>query len=463
MSTILEYPRRPAEAVTELVDGTSLPTIDWTPRSSAPGRSLFQQDPMIPDDTLLDDWVQYARTQVEGADAFIAGAMIPMVGAMLGRRVGFPWGDSRQYPNVFALLAGKPGDRKSSTIMLAKRLADQVLPANAYLPESFSPESLFDEYDEAQGGRPDKLWVADDANTVLSDWSKSSNGERVATRFLKLYDSCALSESFRRNKDAQTETARRQIPETSTSVVFGITFNRAAFQGQAVRAGMARRFLSYIADSHGRTIVRPPRADTEGLRLLAEKFRRLTTLAGEMDFTAEADELWRDHQTENRELQAATDPLDEAALSRLSSAPMQALHLAMIFEACRWARTGGKFAGKITLDSLKFAIAHVRECLRAASWLDTIANRAQIESDAEMLLAAVRVDFRDRVDRGSIYLTRSELTHRFCRNPNRAGAWRPDDLYLKFLPALERKGLARMVRRRSDGPEIYAFRAETEE
>ena len=138
---------------------------------------------------------------------------------------------------------------------------------------------------------------------------------------------------------------------------------------------------------------------------------------------------------------------------------MQALHIAIVFEACRWAREGGPFAS-ITIESLMFAIGHVARCLEAADWLDGIANRSRIEADAETLLAMVQVDFRENAKHGAIYVTRSALTHRYCRNPNRAGAWRPDDLYLRLLPALERKNLARCVRRRSETSEIYAFRPE---
>src|SRR5947208_2488413 len=146
------------------------------------------------------------------------------------------------------------GDRKSSIIDLAEMLAGQILPGEAFLPRSFSPETLFDQYSEAEGGRADKLWIIDDANAVLTDWRKAVNGERVATRFLELYDCKSISEHFRRNSDGK-EGRRREIPQTSTSLLFGATFNIACFQGQAIREGLARRFLYYVAENHGRLIV----------------------------------------------------------------------------------------------------------------------------------------------------------------------------------------------------------------
>src|SRR2546430_8822070 len=150
------------------------------------------------------------------------------------------------------MLAGKPGDRKSAAIDQAEVIASACLPENAFLPKSFAPETLFDEYDAQCGGRQDKLWIVDDANATLRDWEKTLNGERNATRFLELYDCKHLSESFRRNITKNNPNTRRYIPITSTSLVFGATFNVACFQGQAVREGLARRFTYYVADRHGR-------------------------------------------------------------------------------------------------------------------------------------------------------------------------------------------------------------------
>lgn len=92
-----------------------------------------------------------------------------------------------------SMLAGKPGDRKSSTINLAESIARKCLPPAAFLPRAFSPETLFDELDTENGGQPDKLLICDDANAILADWQKSNNGERNAARFLELYDCGGLA------------------------------------------------------------------------------------------------------------------------------------------------------------------------------------------------------------------------------------------------------------------------------
>jgi len=428
---------------------------------------VYLQKAIYPEDSILADWMRLAREHEESADAFIIGSILPVCGAILATHVWFQWGEKQKFANCFTMLAGKPGDRKSSIIDLAEMLARKVLPGNAFLPKSFSPEALFDQYD----GRPDKLWIVDDANAVLTDWRKAVNGERVATRFLELYDCKSISDHFR------NQGGEREVPRTSTSVLFGATFNIACFQGQTLKAGLARRFLYYIAERHGRLIVRPPRKDYLGLQALAEGFRdleKLEKIGGPMDFSQRAALRWEQYQRENRAEMDQTDSLhQEAKLSRLSSAPTQTLSIAMIFEATRWAKNansplfgpGDQWRGIIDERTLNHAIEHTNECLRAAEFLDSIANKAEIANDAEILLAKVRRDFCGDGGReffraaDFIFVTRTGLTGTYCKNPGRSGSWKPDDLYLRFIPHLERRGEGRLLLQRGK-QEWFAFRAE---
>jgi hypothetical protein len=263
-----------------------------------------------------------------------------------------------------------------------KLLARKLLPQEAFLPKAFSPETLLDEYDANAGGRPDKLWICDDANATLADWQSSVTGVRNATRFLELYDCKPLSESYRRNrKDKQLGVQRRCIRSTSTSIVFGATFNFCTVRNQATRAGMQRRFLYYVAEGHGRTI-RWPQLDKAKFDDLVADFSLLGKKVGEFFLSQEALSLFEDFQQDNRAQMAASDPLDQPLLSRLSSSPVQTLKVAMVFEACRSvsASSGSTVIQKTTLQ---YAIDHVNGCLEAAARLDSIARRIYIANDAD--------------------------------------------------------------------------------
>jgi len=456
--------RAPASAPlpAEFAEIADYPPICWDeiPANSANSAAPYVQKAVLPADSILEDWFAYARQHTEGADCYLAGSILPVAGALLGRRVWMQLGGRRKFPNLFTLICGKPGDRKSTTIQLGAALARRCLPEAAFLPANFSPESLFDEFDEQCGGRPDKLWIADDANSVLTDWQKSQNGERIAARFLELYDCAPLSESFRRNKkDSDEGRLRRAVAETSTSLIFGATFNVACFQGQTVRAGLARRFLYYTAERRGCDILECAPHDPGAAEAIAVAFRRCGDIEGEMSFAPAAHRRWLQYQTTNRLDMDSADPLREELISRLASAPAQVVAVAMIFEASMWARRGGAWRGVIGLEALDAAIAHVASCLEAAGWLDGIAHRAAIAEDSEVLYTRILRDFADRQSGPTIYVARSELTRAYCHDSSRRGALGPRDFYERHIPALVAQGKARLAVK--DGKrEVYGFRAE---
>ncbi|MEO8351709.1 MAG: hypothetical protein ABI680_08255, partial [Chthoniobacteraceae bacterium] len=228
MAGVIDFPDREPEPATPAqpraanAEDAEFPPVQWDELAadSANSAGSYVQKAILPGDSIVADWFAYARNHTEGADCYLSGSILPVVGALLARRVWMQLGGARKYPNLFTLICGKPGDRKSTTIKLSGSFARRCLPDSAFIPATFSPESLFDEYDETSGGRPDKLWIVDDANSVLTDWQKTQNGERNATRFLELYDCGQLSESFRRNKKESADgEAKRVVPETSTSIV----------------------------------------------------------------------------------------------------------------------------------------------------------------------------------------------------------------------------------------------------
>jgi hypothetical protein len=391
---------------------------------------------VIPHDSLLEDYRSFAREQVESADSYIVSAILPVVAASLARRVYFPWGNESIYPNLFSMLAGKAGDRKSSAINLAESLAKAVLKPEHFLAHACSAESLFDEYDSECGGSPDKILVADDANTILGTWTRSGYGERVGHSFLNLYDCKYRSESFR-------EGGRRIIPETSTSVVFGATFDICRLQGRGISSGLQRRFLFYAAEKHGRLITCPPPLDQSGFDRLTSMLAKLNKINAVCGFSQKARAIWEEYQRKNRVL--LQTEIDDAHSSRLNGAPRHVQKVAMIFQASVWVKQDGRdWDGVIHSSTLEAAIAHVDHCLQTAARLDSIAERAAITTAAEVLLAKIRCDFStsEYLHGGWISLTKTHLTAKYASQPTRANAWKPDDLYLRIIPKLIEQGTA---------------------
>jgi hypothetical protein len=111
------------------------------------------------------------------------------------------------------------------------------------------------------------------------------------------------------------------------------------------------------------------------------------------------------------------------------------IKVAIIYEACRAIHNGWPALTNFTLEGLQAAIGFVDEHLRAAAFLDQHAVRKAAQEQAEVVLATMRRDFSaQRPD--TVYVTRTELTRRFCMHTGRYGAMTVEDLYFRILPEL---------------------------
>jgi hypothetical protein len=420
---------------------------------------------IYPEKSWFSRYVDFARLREESADSYLIGSILPVVGAALARRVRFPWGEGWIYPNLLNMLAGKPGDRKSSAINLAEKMARLVLDEKRFLPDSLSVEALFDEYHEESGGCPDQLLIADDANPFLGLLQKSNYGERVGDLLLRLHDCKGLSESFRRNKSGDSGSGpKRHIKETSTGIIFGATFDVCQFQGHAIRCGLQRRFNYYLAEKHGRFLVMPAERDEMAVLAVTKGLARLVALPEtDCQFSPGAELRWEQFQRENRRQLESTSAHRESQLARLNGQPTHVLKLAMIFQAALWVESaapgGGGFTGLIELSTLETAMAHSNQCVRSAHALDAIGNRAEIEGDADVLLANIHHDFRDKRVGDAIVLTRTDLTRAYAHHSGRRGSLKPDDLYQRLIPDLIRRRKAKEIPRPNKQP-AFAFKLE---
>jgi hypothetical protein len=399
----------------------------------------------------------FARSVCESSDTHLVGAILPVVGALLARRIYISWPQRNIYPNLFSLLIGPAGQRKTDAVKLASKIAWSCLPGAAFLKKHLSAEALFDEYCEDSGGLPDKLSLVDDANIILSSWSKTDYGARVAAEFLDLYDCGPLSEAFMRNKSKKTG-AGRIIPETSTNVVMAGTFNVAMFPLEQIKQGIQRRFMFNVSEKLGRTIQWPLHEPSASV---IQAFSPLLAFNGQIDMprSGEVWDFWADYQTTNRALLNEVGSDNEALSARLATTPTSLLKVATIFEACMAAYDGQPEIPKLfRLESLQTAANYVQAHMKAAEFIDRYGARKAAQEQAEVVLAIVRREFKPaRPD--TIYVTRTDLTKRFCHNTGRRGAMTPDDLYLSIIPELERQGEAARVLKRGK-LEVYAFRTE---
>ena len=406
--------------------------------------------------------MQYAMARTEAADIFILGAILPVIATLAGRRVHY-WLETKKYPNIWSMLGGKPADRKSGAIAIAKEIAEFSLgdPSSFFLPNSFSPESLFEEYWRF----PEKLWMPNDANPILINWQKTPNGERNAAGFLPLYDCCGLVESFMRNKNKKDPKSnpRREIPETYTNIAFPATYSAAQFQGQQHRAGLDRRFNFSVADVHGRVIERPKHFTLDEFNKVLALFKPLQDYSGEIDFAdKKTHALWAKYQNENRDQLTLINYDCELDMHRWGAAPKQMFTVAALFQLCCSAKHNPHKMENISYGNLRLAHDYILAHLEGAKHLDLIANRAVLEDEWEMFILAVRENRKGKecvkVEAGWIYYTRTQLSKRFANNTGREHAITPRRLFNEIIPMGIAKGEARMaVPKGQRSPEVYAL------
>ena len=143
-------------------------------------------------------------------------------------------------------------------------------------------------------------------------------------------------------------------------------------------------------------------------------------------------------------------------LTALYRTEFHVLKVAMIFEACRSIQADSRNL-EIQKHTMKLAIEHIEECLKASSRLEGICRKAYIENDAEWLLARIRNDFRLLAKDGSIILSRTEITSKYANHGHR-GAQNVRHIYTHLIPELISQGQATLLQK--DGKlERYAFRA----
>src|SRR5689334_20355649 len=99
------------------------------------GATTKGQACIYPADSILEEYMLFARTVSEAADCLIIGSVMPICAAIMARNVWFPWLPRRLYPNFFSILCAKPGYRKTSTVDLTEELIRSCLPEAAFLPK----------------------------------------------------------------------------------------------------------------------------------------------------------------------------------------------------------------------------------------------------------------------------------------------------------------------------------------
>jgi hypothetical protein len=369
--------------------------------------------------------------------------ILALCGKLLTPHVTLDFGGSKPL-TMYNFVATPAGLRKSTTFGPAEKIARKILMSDDLLYGNASDSALFDSFEN----QPHRLQFEDEGNTLLRTWETSAHGREVSARYLKLYDGSPWTQNFlRERKLHEGGSAERHIPQATLSLCVGSTFGVAQLSHLEAGSGLRRRFGFYVATQQVRRIIWPRTLEGAEMEHLADMFQRLTDLKGVIgqdSFTPEAWQYWDGLQLRNRDRCKSIPGYtsgDESLLSSLNESPARCLKLAIIFQACRWAKGSIENPYTITQDVLALAEQHQDACLDALIQLEAHSRRADVEDTAEWLLAQISGDHPGQ--RSADY-TRQELTRRFAANPGRQGALTSSRLYSEILPQLMERGQCRI-------------------
>jgi len=397
----------------------------------------------IPEDSILADYRDFVRQVSELPDGLIVAPILSLCGKLLTPEVTLDFGGLKPL-TLYNFMTTPAGLRKGTTFAPAEKIARLILGSDELLHGNASDSALFDTFEQ----QPHRLQFEDEGNTILRTWETSSHGREVSARYLKLYDGAPWSQNYlRERKLHESGGSERSIPQATLSLCIGSTFGVARLDQLEAGSGLRRRFGFYLASQQAREIWWPRSLEGAALDELTEQFRKLSGLQGVVganSFTQEAREYWISLQKRNRErckkIPGYTSG-EESLLSSLNESPARCLKLAVIFQACRWARGSIADPYTITQDVLALAEQHQDACLDALVELEAQSRRVLVADTGEWLMSQISGDHPGQ--RSADY-TRTELTRRFAANPGRQGALTVSRLYGEILPQLTEKGHCRI-------------------
>lgn len=264
---------------------------------------------------LFDAYFKYVE-DTESPIIFHRWSLLTALGAHLGRNYYLPFGDFRIFPNMYVMLIGEPGTRKSSAVKLARKAVASAGYSKFAFDKTSKEKFLMDLAGEGEGGVPhtvdslvmDTLFgagvggepkevfvVADEFN----DFAGTGNLE-----FFSLLGSLWDWDDEQRPFEQRFKNSKSiQIYQPTVSILGGNTHAgfAACFPPTTIGQGFLSRILLVFSEASGVKIPFPSRPSEAVRQTLVDCFERIhANVTGESTLTTEAkgmlDTLYRNYK-----------------------------------------------------------------------------------------------------------------------------------------------------------------------
>jgi hypothetical protein len=265
---------------------------------------------------LLSHYLSYVE-QTEPPYIYHRWTALSMIGALLGRRVYIQFGHQKIHPNLYTMLIGEPGSRKSTAIKIGQAVAKKA-GYNHFAASKTSKERFLldfegvpeDEYQQSHGSkrRSKSADISDYSAISEQIFGEDQSGgepkecfvcadefnEFIGIRnieFISLLGTLWDWDDNSRPFESRIKTGRSaRIYQPTLSILGGNThenFN-TAFPPEILGQGFFSRLLLIYGEKSGRRFTIPPQPTEEATASLVNHFASLQALQGEVVVDTEA-------------------------------------------------------------------------------------------------------------------------------------------------------------------------------
>jgi energy-coupling factor transporter ATP-binding protein EcfA2 len=254
----------------------------------------------------LSSYLKYA-SDTEVPAIFHRWAAISSIGAYLGRRYYFNHGHFTINPNMYCMLVGASGTRKSTAIKLFKKLIQQAgyhtIAADKTTKEKFILDLSGEADEEAKAVDTDSfldqnLWGEDDTGTkpdseifIMADEFNDFFGNGNV-EFISLLGTLWDYSGIYRNRIKNGKSV--SIVNPTVSILGGNTPTNLsiAFPPEIIGQGFFSRLLFIYGEPNGKRITFPKAPSTESTQTIVDLLRAIRTIChGAAELTPEAEEV----------------------------------------------------------------------------------------------------------------------------------------------------------------------------
>ena len=326
---------------------------------------------------------------------FHAWSAIGAISALLGKKVHIPQGHFTVFPNLYIILVGEAGTRKSTAMNIAKRLV-RLVKEVPFAPDSGSREALIDTMAASKvlasfNGKDCSYWQCASFGTELEQFLGGKHVNQAMVGFLTaIWDEMIFKERTRKGGEVIVHNPYFSMLGCCTP-----TWVTDKLRQDVITDGFSRRVI-FALEKEPNCLNAWPESTAEQLQTLATLYneaQRIFQIAGPYEMSKQAREYYAKQYVKMRE---DAKKYSEKIQSYFTSKHELALKLAMCISA------GIDSTRFITLAMIELAFTFLAQSERCLELVFSGIGRNELNALSERALNRVR-------ERGEKGMTKAEF------------------------------------------------------